>query len=210
MTQSKRTSADENAMTAGDLQEICIGSNAESKASCRFYLLGIKQGISIGIGIADGKTQGGRPCIPENLSAAAIELTVKMKMGQDLMVFPDDHKLDASGLVGAILVSTFPCLVTVTNSRQGPFSPANTAKTDLPGKGPCTNVPQRYKKLEQRLAWFYGCMHEEPPTTTAIKAAIAAMPPEKQKAFLVQDLITQEALLGVATYALPIQVFPDN
>jgi len=109
MTQSKRAPADEKAMTAGDLQEICIGSSAESKASCRFYLLGITQGISMGMLIADGKTQGGRPCIPENLSASAIELAVKIKMGQDLMVFPDDRKLDASGFVAAMLVSTFPC-----------------------------------------------------------------------------------------------------
>jgi hypothetical protein len=108
MTQAKRASADDTAMTAGDLQEICIGSSAESKAACRFYLLGITQGISMGMGIADGKMEGGRPCI-ENLSASAIELAVKMKMGQDLMVFPDDRKLDASGLVSAILVSTFPC-----------------------------------------------------------------------------------------------------
>lgn len=106
---SKRASADEKAMTAGDLQEICIGSSAESKAACRFYLLGITQGISMGMSIADGKTQGGRPCIPDDLSASAIELAVKMKMGSDLMVYPDDRKLDASGLVGAILASTFPC-----------------------------------------------------------------------------------------------------
>ena len=109
MPPSKRASGDEKAMTAGNLQEICIGSSAESKASCGFYLLGITQGISMGMSIADGKTQGGRPCVPENLSASAIELVVKMKMGQDLMVFPDDRKLDASGFVGAILVSAFPC-----------------------------------------------------------------------------------------------------
>ena len=109
MPQSKRASPDEKAMTAGDLQAICIDSSAESKAACRFYLLGITQGISMGMSIADGKTEGGRPCVPENLSSAAIELSVKMKMGQDLMVFPDDRKLDASGLVSAILVSTFPC-----------------------------------------------------------------------------------------------------
>jgi hypothetical protein len=109
MAQSKRASADDTAMTAGDLQEICIGSSAESKAACRFYLLGITQGISMGMSIADGKTEGGRPCIPENLSASAIELAVKIKMGQDLMVYPDDRKLDASGLVSAALVSTFPC-----------------------------------------------------------------------------------------------------
>jgi hypothetical protein len=107
--QSKRASADEKAMTAGDLQEICIGSSAESKASCQFYLLGIAQGISMGMSIADGKTEGGRPCIPENLSASAIELAVKIKMGQDLMVYPDDRKLEASGLVSAALVSSFPC-----------------------------------------------------------------------------------------------------
>ena len=53
----------------------------------------------MGMSIAEGKTQGGRPCVPENLSASAIELAVKMKMGQDLMVFPDDRKLDASGFV---------------------------------------------------------------------------------------------------------------
>src|SRR6267142_6340712 len=84
MTQSKCAAAEDKAMTAGDLQQICIGSSAESKAACRFYLLGIKQGISMGMLIADGKTQGGRPCIPENLSASAIELAIKMKMGQDL------------------------------------------------------------------------------------------------------------------------------
>src|SRR5215470_3401958 len=109
MPQSQRTPPDEKAMTAGDLQQICIDSSAESKAACRFYLLGITQGVSMGIAIADGKTQGGRPCIPDDLSASAIELAVKMKLGQELMVFPDDRKLDASGVVGAILVSTFPC-----------------------------------------------------------------------------------------------------
>lgn len=96
-------------MTAEDLQQICIGSTSESKAACRFYLLGITQGISMGMSIADGKTQGGRPCIPDNLSATAIELAVKMKLGEDLMVYPDDRKLEASGVVGAILVLTFPC-----------------------------------------------------------------------------------------------------
>ena len=90
MTQSKRDAAEDKAMTAGDLQQICIDSSAESKAACRFYLLGITQGISMGMTIA-------------------IELAVKLKLGEDLMVFPDDRKLDASGVVGAILVSTFPC-----------------------------------------------------------------------------------------------------
>lgn len=106
---SASTSAADNAMTAGELQQICLGSNAENKAACRFYILGIAQGIDLGMNIADGKTQGGRPCVPENTSGSALELAVKMRMGQDLMVFPEDRKLDASGFVGAIIIKTFPC-----------------------------------------------------------------------------------------------------
>lgn len=96
-------------MTGGDLQEICTSQSTESKAACHFYILGITQGVSLGMGIADGKTNGGRPCIPDNMSGSALELAVKMKLGQDLMVYPKDKKLDAAGMIGAILVNTFPC-----------------------------------------------------------------------------------------------------
>ncbi len=96
-------------MTAGDLQQICLRSDAESKSACRFYILGIAQGIDLGMNIADGKTQSDRLCVPAHTSGSVLELAVKIKMGQDLMVFPDDRKLDASGFVGAMLVTTFPC-----------------------------------------------------------------------------------------------------
>lgn len=97
------------AMTGGDLQEICTNPSAESKAACRFYILGITQGVNLGMSIANGKTKGGRPCIPDDTSGSALELTVKMKLSQNLMVYPEDKKLEASGLIGAILVNTFPC-----------------------------------------------------------------------------------------------------
>ena len=83
--------------------------DAGSKMACKFYILGITQGLDLGMLIADGKIRGGRPCIPENTSDSALELAVKIKLGQDLMIFPNDRKLNASGLVGAILVSVFPC-----------------------------------------------------------------------------------------------------
>ena len=101
--------AQAQAMTAGDLQALCVEPDAASKTACRFYILGMSQGISVGMNIAEGKTRGGRPCVPEGVSSSALELAVKMKMGQDLLVFPDDRKLDASGFIGAILVNTFPC-----------------------------------------------------------------------------------------------------
>jgi hypothetical protein len=98
-----------SAMTGGDLQQICTGQSAESKAACRFYILGITQGVTMGMSIADGKTNGGRPCIPEDVSGSDLELDVKIKLGQDLMVYPEDKKLDASGIISAILIKTFTC-----------------------------------------------------------------------------------------------------
>ena len=96
-------------MTAGDLQKICTAASTENQSACGFYILGISQGISLGMSIADGKTKGERPCIPDSTSGSVLELTVKMKLGQDLMAYPGDKKLDASSAIGAILVSSFPC-----------------------------------------------------------------------------------------------------
>lgn len=96
-------------MTGGDLQYICTNPSAEKKAACQFYILGITQGVSMGISIAEGKTKGGIPCIPDDISGSALELAVKIKLGQELMAYPEDKKLDASSLVGAILVDTFLC-----------------------------------------------------------------------------------------------------
>src|SRR5260370_1032213 len=82
------------------------------------------------------------------------------------------------------------------------FSPApqqNTAKTEIPGAGPCTNFPARYRRLEERLAWFYGCMHENPPTVEEIRAKIAALPPERRAPLIDKDDTTQEALIGVVS-----------
>jgi len=97
------------AMTAGDLQQICVGSDSVSKTACRMFIYGVTQGVSVGMAIADGRTNAKRPCVPANLSSAAMELAVKIKLGEDLTVFPDDKRLDASGFIGAALSSTFPC-----------------------------------------------------------------------------------------------------
>jgi Rap1a immunity proteins len=102
--------ADDSAATAADLEQLCSATDSGSKNACRFYILGVSQGIQLGLGIADGLVVGGqRPCIPPNISSATLELTVKKMLGADLMVYPDDRKLDASGVIGAILTHSFPC-----------------------------------------------------------------------------------------------------
>jgi hypothetical protein len=87
-------------------------------------------------------------------------------------------------------------------------APQNTAKTEIPGKGPCTNFPIRYQKIEERLAWFYGCMHTNPPTIAEVRAKIAALPETSRDALKAKDFPTQEALVAVAAYDVPLEVFP--
>ena len=45
----------EAAMTAGDLKELCSGSDHVSRNVCRSYILGVTEGISQGLSIAAGK-----------------------------------------------------------------------------------------------------------------------------------------------------------
>lgn len=99
-------------------------------------------------------------------------------------------------------------LLAVAGVSAAPTPQQNTAKTDLPGKGPCTNFPIRYQKLAERLAWFYGCMHENPPTIAEVRARIAKLPERSQAALRGKDEATQEALIGVAHYDLPVEIFP--
>jgi Rap1a immunity proteins len=109
LTVASSAEPETHAMTADDLYQICVASDAGNKAACRFYILGVTQGISVGLEIADGRTNGGRPCVPENISGAALELVVKMKLGADLAVFPADRELDASGVIAGVIVNSFAC-----------------------------------------------------------------------------------------------------
>src|SRR5665213_2634134 len=54
-------------MTAGDLQKICSGQGRDVDTPCRFYILGIFEGITIGTAIADGKVALRRPCFPDDI-----------------------------------------------------------------------------------------------------------------------------------------------
>lgn len=101
--------AEEPAMTAGDLQELCNGSDHVSRNACRIYILGVTQGIAVGMKLADGKTRGGRPCIPDGISAEQLEQTLKTKLGEDLTASAANRNRDASAFIGTVLTQAFPC-----------------------------------------------------------------------------------------------------
>src|SRR5580658_6366682 len=99
--------ADEDVMTAGDLQQLCAGTDHVSVNVCRVYILGVTEGIALGMNIADGKTKGGRPCVPRGMSGDTLEATVKKKL--DALASAADRDADAAQLIGVELTSTFPC-----------------------------------------------------------------------------------------------------
>jgi hypothetical protein len=103
-----RARADEppRAMTVADLQEICTATDEVSKATCRYFIFGVGKGLRLAAAKLGDNTYFR---IPDNLSAAAMELAVKISIGQDLMVFPADRDLEASGAVVGALMSAFPC-----------------------------------------------------------------------------------------------------
>src|ERR1700683_4206291 len=99
--------ADEDVMTAGDLQQLCAGTDHVSVNVCRVYILGVTEGINLGMKIADGKTSGGRPCVPRGMSGDTLEQTVKKKL--DALASAADRNADAAQLIGTELAAAFPC-----------------------------------------------------------------------------------------------------
>jgi hypothetical protein len=98
------------AMTAGDLEQLCTGTDHVSRNACRIYILGVTQGIAIGMRIGEGKTGNHRPCVPATISAEALEETVKKKLAGLGTIGERDR--DAAGFIGAVLGAAYPCAKT--------------------------------------------------------------------------------------------------
>ena len=102
-------------MKLGDLYKLCTSSNEGDKNACRFYILGVFEAAQM-VGETEQDKSGilqeakdKRFCVPEGLTSAAMELTVKMKMGEDLAVFPEDRDMPAVSFVTAVIFKQFPC-----------------------------------------------------------------------------------------------------
>jgi hypothetical protein len=96
-------------MSAGDLQQLCAGADHVSVNVCRVYILGVAQGIALGLNIADGKTKGARACLPDGVSAEQLEETLKQRLEKNLAVSPAHADQDAALVLASVLANTFPC-----------------------------------------------------------------------------------------------------
>lgn len=101
--------SDQQVMTAGDLQQLCAGTDHVSINVCRVYILGVTQGITLGMNIADGKTKGGRPCVPADISGESLEQSLKAKLDKHLAATPADQQREAADVIGAVLSRSYPC-----------------------------------------------------------------------------------------------------
>jgi hypothetical protein len=99
--------AAEAAMTAGDLKELCSGSDHVSVNVCRIYILGVTEGIAQGLSIAGGK--GAKACIPDGVSAEQLEETVKSRLEKELSLSPARATADAAPFLATTLAEAFPC-----------------------------------------------------------------------------------------------------
>jgi hypothetical protein len=96
-------------MSAGDLQQLCAGADHVSVNVCRVYILGVAQGIALGLNIADGKTKGARACLPNGVSAEQLEETLKQRLEKNLAASPAHAEQDAALVLASVLANTFPC-----------------------------------------------------------------------------------------------------
>ena len=96
-------------MTAGDLQQLCTATDTTSRNVCRVYILGITQGIALGLDIADGKSSLKRPCMPGTLSGESLAESVKARIDRALAAAPKDKETDAARFIAALAASTYPC-----------------------------------------------------------------------------------------------------
>jgi hypothetical protein len=98
------------AMIASDLEQLCSGEDHVSRNACRIYILGVTQGIAVGIRMAEA-SRSARPCVPPGVSAEELELTVKRRLAA---LGPAAGSRDASGFIGDVLLGAYRC------GRQSP------------------------------------------------------------------------------------------
>jgi hypothetical protein len=103
-------------MTAGDLYSLCSATDQVASTACRFYVLGIVQGVGLGDGAyLDATTRHLQErkktifCLPENTPQAQMVAVVTDTMKLDLGAYPDDRKLPAASTIVGVLVHKFPC-----------------------------------------------------------------------------------------------------
>lgn len=95
-----------SAMTAKDLQIMCVGLTEKMKTACDYYIFGVAEGAELEAGTVGDKTHF---CIPGGVKTDQLALIVRAGMEGDFKMHPLDANMPASSFVGAVLIRAFPC-----------------------------------------------------------------------------------------------------
>jgi hypothetical protein len=108
--------ANADELLAGDLYSFCTSNDQMVSNACRFYVLGVVQGVGLGDGSTmdpSGKQMVERKktifCIPDDMSQTQMVNLVRDLLGLDFKRYPEDRKLAAAGMVAGIMHTKFPC-----------------------------------------------------------------------------------------------------
>jgi hypothetical protein len=102
-------------MTLADLREMCVASDAQRQAACRFFILGAFQGLSLaGSSVPEAghfieRKAGKTFCIPDDLPQNVMVQKVVSFADADMKMFPADAKMPAISFIGAVIVKIYPC-----------------------------------------------------------------------------------------------------
>jgi len=94
-------------VTAGDLAQFCVGSDHVSQNVCRIYILGVTQGVVLGLG--NGRSAAGHLCVPADVTAETLEEAVKARIEGELHAHPAAAAEDGARLIVAMLGKAYPC-----------------------------------------------------------------------------------------------------
>ena len=99
--------AGEDVMTAGDLQGLCHASDTTSRNVCRVYLLGVTEGIALGIDIGHG--QGAPACLPAGVSGDDLQARLRERLDADLSQTADAAQAPAARVIARLMAKAYPC-----------------------------------------------------------------------------------------------------
>lgn len=93
-------------MTVADLEQMCRSSDTVDDAACRYFILGVMEGITL-----SGSRQaiGHQLCVAPGTSIGELKKAVSDAMTSDLALFPDHGSLAAAGFVVGAAMKAFPC-----------------------------------------------------------------------------------------------------
>jgi hypothetical protein len=95
-----------NAQTVGDIIEFCHSSDELARGLCRYYVMGVVDGVKTSQAFYGSKKMF---CVPDRISEDDIIPRFVAIADVDLRTFPQDKDESASALILVMIKKSFPC-----------------------------------------------------------------------------------------------------